>query len=66
MYLSSAQHDAKGRGETVPFVFEYFIKRRWQTPQSQLFNNFVSGSVGGFVGTAINTPFDVRLGAHIN
>ncbi|KAG1750442.1 mitochondrial carrier [Suillus paluster] len=25
----------------------------------QLFNNFVSGSVGGFVGTAVNTPFDV-------
>ncbi|KAI9457863.1 mitochondrial carrier [Boletus coccyginus] len=30
-----------------------------ETPQSQLFNNFVSGAVGGFVGTAINTPFDV-------
>jgi len=22
-------------------------------------NNFISGTVGGFVGTAINTPFDV-------
>ncbi|KAH7922490.1 mitochondrial carrier [Leucogyrophana mollusca] len=30
-----------------------------ETPQAQLFNNFVSGSVGGFVGTLINTPFDV-------
>jgi len=30
-----------------------------ETPQAQLFNNFVSGTVGGFVGTAINTPFDV-------
>ncbi|KAF8840652.1 mitochondrial carrier [Paxillus ammoniavirescens] len=30
-----------------------------ETQQAQLFNNFVSGSVGGFVGTAINTPFDV-------
>lgn len=30
-----------------------------ETQQGQLFNNFVSGSVGGFVGTAINTPFDV-------
>ncbi|KAF8549395.1 mitochondrial carrier, partial [Imleria badia] len=30
-----------------------------ETPQSQLFNNFVSGAVGGFVGTALNTPFDV-------
>jgi len=30
-----------------------------ENPQSQLFNNFVSGSVGGFVGTALNTPFDV-------
>lgn len=24
-----------------------------------MFNNFISGSVGGFVGTALNTPFDV-------
>lgn len=30
-----------------------------ETPQGQLFNNFVSGSVGGFVGTVLNTPFDV-------
>ncbi|KAG2361181.1 mitochondrial carrier [Suillus spraguei] len=30
-----------------------------ETQQGQLFNNFVSGSVGGFVGTLINTPFDV-------
>ena len=22
-------------------------------------NNFISGTIGGFVGTAINTPFDV-------
>lgn len=30
-----------------------------ETQQGQLLNNFISGSVGGFVGTAINTPFDV-------
>lgn len=30
-----------------------------ETPQGQLFNNFVSGSIGGFVGTVVNTPFDV-------
>ncbi|KAH9984844.1 mitochondrial carrier domain-containing protein [Russula vinacea] len=30
-----------------------------ETPQGQLLNNFVSGSVGGFVGTVLNTPFDV-------
>ncbi|KAL4077962.1 mitochondrial carrier [Scleroderma citrinum] len=30
-----------------------------ETPQGQLFNNFISGSVGGFVGTVVNTPFDV-------
>jgi len=30
-----------------------------ETPQAQLMNNFISGSVGGFVGTALNTPFDV-------
>ncbi|CAG7851389.1 Probable mitochondrial 2-oxodicarboxylate carrier [Serendipita indica DSM 11827] len=30
-----------------------------ETPQAQLMNNFISGTIGGFVGTAINTPFDV-------
>jgi solute carrier family 25 2-oxodicarboxylate transporter 21 len=30
-----------------------------QTPQGKMFNNFVSGCVGGFIGTALNTPFDV-------
>jgi len=30
-----------------------------QTPQSELLNNFISGSVGGCVGTILNTPFDV-------
>ncbi|KAF8591768.1 mitochondrial carrier [Ramaria rubella] len=30
-----------------------------QTPGSELFNNFIAGAVGGFVGTALNTPFDV-------
>jgi len=30
-----------------------------ETPQAQLFNNFVSGTIGGLVGTMINTPFDV-------
>ncbi|KAI6164007.1 mitochondrial carrier [Pisolithus thermaeus] len=30
-----------------------------ETPQGQLFNNFISGSIGGFVGTVLNTPFDV-------
>ncbi|QRV99463.1 mitochondrial carrier protein [Ceratobasidium sp. AG-Ba] len=30
-----------------------------ETPQAALLNNFISGSVGGFVGTALNTPFDV-------
>ncbi|KAH7101403.1 mitochondrial carrier [Auriculariales sp. MPI-PUGE-AT-0066] len=29
------------------------------TPGGELLNNFLSGSVGGFVGTVINTPFDV-------
>ncbi|KAG9125932.1 hypothetical protein FRC07_005538 [Ceratobasidium sp. 392] len=32
----------------------------WQTPQAALLNNFISGAAGGFVGTALNTPFDVR------
>jgi solute carrier family 25 (mitochondrial 2-oxodicarboxylate transporter), member 21 len=30
-----------------------------KTPQATLFNNFLSGMVGGFVGTLVNTPFDV-------
>ncbi|KAK7468453.1 hypothetical protein VKT23_002965 [Stygiomarasmius scandens] len=30
-----------------------------ETQQGVLFNNFISGSVGGFVGTLVNTPFDV-------
>ncbi|ELU37516.1 hypothetical protein AG1IA_08465 [Rhizoctonia solani AG-1 IA] len=30
-----------------------------KTPQAALLNNFVSGAAGGFVGTALNTPFDV-------
>ncbi|KAI0298333.1 mitochondrial carrier domain-containing protein [Multifurca ochricompacta] len=30
-----------------------------ETPQGQLSNNFVSGAVGGFIGTVLNTPFDV-------
>ncbi|EJD04982.1 mitochondrial carrier [Fomitiporia mediterranea MF3/22] len=30
-----------------------------ETPQGTLLNNFVSGTVGGFIGTALNTPFDV-------
>ncbi|KAL5520393.1 hypothetical protein ACEPAG_9617 [Sanghuangporus baumii] len=32
---------------------------RAETPQSTLLNNFISGTVGGFIGTALNTPFDV-------
>ncbi|KAF7333684.1 ODC2-mitochondrial 2-oxodicarboxylate carrier [Mycena sanguinolenta] len=30
-----------------------------ETPEATLFNNFVSGSIGGFAGTLLNTPFDV-------
>ncbi|KAJ7468796.1 mitochondrial carrier domain-containing protein [Mycena latifolia] len=30
-----------------------------ETPQATLLNNFISGSVGGFAGTLLNTPFDV-------
>jgi len=29
------------------------------TPQGELFNNFLAGAAGGFVGTVLNTPFDV-------
>jgi len=30
-----------------------------ETYSGGLLNNFISGSIGGFVGTALNTPFDV-------
>ncbi|SCV73037.1 BQ2448_6962 [Microbotryum intermedium] len=30
-----------------------------ETRSGELFNNFVSGAIGGFFGTALNTPFDV-------
>ncbi|PBK60999.1 mitochondrial carrier [Armillaria solidipes] len=30
-----------------------------ENQQSELLNNFISGSIGGFAGTALNTPFDV-------
>ncbi|KAI0035525.1 mitochondrial carrier [Vararia minispora EC-137] len=30
------------------------------TPQGELFNNFVSGAIGGFIGTALNTPCVVK------
>lgn len=30
-----------------------------QMPDNTLFSNFVAGLVGGTVGTALNTPFDV-------
>lgn len=30
-----------------------------ETYSGQLLNNFISGSIGGFIGTVINTPFDV-------
>ncbi|KAF9235018.1 mitochondrial carrier [Melanogaster broomeanus] len=32
------------------------IMPKAETPQAQLFNNFVSGATGGFVGTVLNTP----------
>ncbi|KAI6024378.1 mitochondrial carrier [Pisolithus marmoratus] len=31
-----------------------------ETPQGQLFNNFISGAVGGFMGTVLNTPYVVK------
>ncbi|KDQ54677.1 hypothetical protein JAAARDRAFT_60626 [Jaapia argillacea MUCL 33604] len=31
-----------------------------ESPQAQLMNNFISGTVGGFIGTAVNTPYVVK------
>ncbi|KAH9476683.1 Mitochondrial 2-oxodicarboxylate carrier 2 [Psilocybe cubensis] len=30
-----------------------------QTQKAELLNNFISGAIGGFAGTVLNTPFDV-------
>jgi len=35
------------------------LLRKPDSPQAQLMNNFVSGAIGGFAGTVLNTPFDV-------
>lgn len=32
---------------------------QWDSPQGQLLRNFIAGSIGGTVGTLVNTPFDV-------
>ncbi|KAL9710776.1 hypothetical protein Ac2012v2_006313 [Leucoagaricus gongylophorus] len=42
---------------TIFTVKEYLPKAK--TARDQLINNFISGSIGGFCGTALNTPFDV-------
>ncbi|KAJ3571324.1 hypothetical protein NP233_g3824 [Leucocoprinus birnbaumii] len=42
---------------TIFTVKKYLPKA--DTAQEQLLNNFVSGALGGFVGTVLNTPFDV-------
>ncbi|KAF9007171.1 mitochondrial carrier domain-containing protein [Cyathus striatus] len=31
-----------------------------ETPQAQLMNNFISGAIGGFAGTVVNTPYVVK------
>ncbi|KIM23575.1 hypothetical protein M408DRAFT_319857 [Serendipita vermifera MAFF 305830] len=46
-------------GATESFVVFRSMLPKADTPQGTLMNNFISGTVGGFVGTAINTPFDV-------
>jgi solute carrier family 25 (mitochondrial 2-oxodicarboxylate transporter), member 21 len=37
-------------------LYEMLMDNKTQSPQAQLANNFISGSIGGFVGTALNTP----------
>jgi solute carrier family 25 (mitochondrial 2-oxodicarboxylate transporter), member 21 len=37
-------------------IVQILNTRDIQSPQAQLMNNFISGSIGGFVGTAMNTP----------
>jgi solute carrier family 25 2-oxodicarboxylate transporter 21 len=32
-----------------------------ETKQGQMLNNFISGTIGGFIGTAVNTPYVASL-----
>jgi solute carrier family 25 2-oxodicarboxylate transporter 21 len=32
-----------------------------ETKQGQMLNNFISGTIGGFIGTAVNTPYVAPL-----
>lgn len=58
MHLPSPGSHAQGRG-TSPLLHARSHAAdalRRQTKSAELFNNFVSGAIGGFVGTALNTP----------
>lgn len=59
LHLPGPGSHAQGSGMRLgpstrrPFILTYPFA---QTKSGELANNFISGAVGGFVGTAVNTP----------
>jgi hypothetical protein len=43
---------------------EYPLLTIFQSNQGQMLNNFISGTIGGFVGTVINTPYVHTVPCH--
>lgn len=68
IHLPSQDDAFKSRGLLLPYLalhLDRHLNDR-QTPQGQLLNNFISGSVGGFVGTVLNTPYVSRSHHHVD
>jgi len=42
---------------SLDFLYPQTLFTFEQSSQGQMMNNFISGSIGGFVGTVINTPY---------
>jgi hypothetical protein len=59
IHFPSQDDASKGGGLllTLPGGIQTSKLNDLQTAQGQLLNNFVSGSIGGFVGTVLNTPY---------
>lgn len=60
MHLPSQSAPSEGRGAPITSPARLPADSdALQTKSAELFNNFVSGAVGGFVGTAVNTPCEL-------
>ena len=56
-FFKSRRCFQRRRSAAYPSGIQTLKLNNLQTAQGQLLNNFVSGSVGGFVGTVLNTPY---------